>query len=169
MIQQTFYQTYNVCIRSTDIFIQTCVCNMTWLLNTVSVLSKTKQYTPYWRKLIFNFIISWKVINLIFMLLVAILFQFWLVKSDRFICHQFKVSHSSASQTISVRSVYIKIILTVYLLIWTKRHATKKQTHIQIVTRFTRDYWICSRNGSKSSTFNYSVSWNCNQYIFVSR
>ena len=56
----------------------------------------------------------------------------------------------------------------------TKQHSTcKTHTRIQILTRYTRDYFCGARNFSrkcsKSLVFIYSISWNCIQYIFISR
>ena len=49
----------------------------------------------------------------------------------------------------------------------------KKRTLIQIETKFTRDFFcggrILSRKCSKSSFFVNSISWNCIQYILISR
>ena len=84
----------------------------------------------------------------------------------------FKEWHLSALQTISVRSLYIKIInyrdsisANLNNTMQTKQHAMKKRTFIQIETRFTRDYFcdgrILCRKCSKSSIFVNSISWNC--------
>ena len=58
----------------------------------------------------------------------------------------FKVCPSSDFQIISVRSVYIKIIVSILAnlnkTMQTKQHAMKKHTPFQIETRFTREFFL---------------------------
>ena len=91
------------------------------------------------------------------------------------------VCHSSAFQTISVRSLYIKIInysdstLTNLNNIQSKRNNMQRKifTHIQIETIFNCDYffffWRDLKKSYASVFFINSKSWNCVLYIFIFR
>ena len=55
----------------------------------------------------------------------------------------------------------------------TKEHATKKPTHFQMETRYTRDNFLWKKGSLAENVQNLqfllnSISWNCVQYIFIS-
>ena len=89
----------------------------------------------------------------------------------------FKVYHLSVFQTISVTviSVYIKIIVAVYLQIWIiqckhNNMQWKKHTHIQIETRFIRVCFFWWKDFEQKMFKIFNLSWNCNSiYLYFQR
>ena len=99
-----------------------------------------------------------------------------MVYFSNFTCRSLKVCHSSAFQTISRRSVYIKIVIYSDSISYNPNKTTCDEKTV-LLFKQKQDLQgtifcggrILSRKCSKIRIFVNSISWNCIQFIFISR